>query len=167
MLSTATILCMALHSLSVPNAETACEYANVLVRETKRNGIDPALFAALVHVESRWTVNARSRAGACGLTQVLPRYTRPRVTCDQLRSNGDVAIRYGTMALRNWKKRARRLNRRVRLDRALCGYNAGNSCFDRARPPNPRGMSYARSVQRLARKINREMSAIRRNATIE
>lgn len=162
MLSTATILCMAIQALSLPNASTACEHASFLVEQTESRGIDPGLFAALIHVESRWVLDARSRAGACGLTQVLPRYTRPRVTCDQLRNDGNVAIEYGTIALSNWKKRSRRWSRSERLNRALCGYNAGNSCFRRDEPPNSRGMGYARSVRSLARRINARMSAIRR-----
>lgn len=47
-----------------------------LVREGERNGLDPLLLTALARVESRFDPQARSRAGARGLFQVVSRTGR-------------------------------------------------------------------------------------------
>jgi soluble lytic murein transglycosylase len=43
-----------------------------IVRESRRNGLDPALVAAVIHVESRFDPFAVSGVGACGLMQLMP-----------------------------------------------------------------------------------------------
>ncbi|OLC74150.1 MAG: hypothetical protein AUH83_10265 [Deltaproteobacteria bacterium 13_1_40CM_4_68_19] len=43
-----------------------------IVREARRNGLDPALVAAVIQVESHFDPFAVSSAGACGLMQVMP-----------------------------------------------------------------------------------------------
>ncbi len=48
------------------------EHAGVIRTAARRNGIDPALVAAVIYVESRFDEYARSSQGAVGLMQVLP-----------------------------------------------------------------------------------------------
>jgi soluble lytic murein transglycosylase-like protein len=43
-----------------------------IVRESRRNGLDPALVAAVIQVESHFDPFAVSSAGACGLMQLMP-----------------------------------------------------------------------------------------------
>jgi soluble lytic murein transglycosylase len=43
-----------------------------IVREARRNGLDPLLVAAVIHVESHFNPFAVSGAGACGLMQLMP-----------------------------------------------------------------------------------------------
>jgi soluble lytic murein transglycosylase-like protein len=47
-------------------------YAAALARIAEANDMSPALLAALVWQESRWRADAVSRAGAVGLTQLMP-----------------------------------------------------------------------------------------------
>ena len=42
-----------------------------IVREARRNGLDPALVAAVIQVESHFDPFAVSGAGACGLMQLM------------------------------------------------------------------------------------------------
>lgn len=48
-------------------------YRGVIVAEAAEECVDPLLLAAVIRQESRFQVHARSRAGARGLIQVLPR----------------------------------------------------------------------------------------------
>jgi len=147
----AELLCVAVLNLGMPNAEYACEQMEHVVNAAEDLHFDPAILVALIHYESRWTPSAISRAGACGLTQVLPQYTRPRKSCRQLLF-APVSIYEGTKALRRWVDRFGR----GRLTKGLCGYNAGYSCRSRG----SRGWRYARKIQNMARRINREMRVI-------
>ena len=152
---TAHMLCAAMLSLGLPNAETACSYSGEVVEASLNNDLDPTVLAALIFVESNWSVRARNRnSGACGLTQVLPRFTNPRLTCRQLRSDGGLSIRTGARQLADWISRATQ-HRGNSLHRGLCGYNAGNSCFTGEYWRSP-GMRYARRVTRLGSQIRQE-----------
>jgi soluble lytic murein transglycosylase len=48
------------------------QYRDLIVSNAKRNELDPALVAALIHRESGFKAEARSAAGALGLMQVMP-----------------------------------------------------------------------------------------------
>jgi len=145
------LLCIAVLNLGIPNGQYACEQMQHVVNAAEDLNFQPALLVSLIHYESRWTPAARSRSGACGLTQVLPRYTTPRKSCRQL-FFAPVSIYEGAKALRRWTDSFGRGN----LARGLCGYNAGYSCRSRT----SRGWRYSRKIQRLTRRIQREMDRI-------
>ncbi len=48
------------------------QYEQIIRGHADNYGLDPALLAAVVYVESRFDPNARSDAGALGLMQLLP-----------------------------------------------------------------------------------------------
>ena len=104
-----------------------CGYAEIVTREARRNGLDPALVYAVIRAESNFNPEAESRAGAVGLMQLTPdtfEWLRRREKDGGAFSQSDlrrpdVNIRYGCrfLALLMKKYGIRRT--------ALCAYNAG------------------------------------------
>jgi|TARA_R110000851_G_scaffold62165_1_gene142823 soluble lytic murein transglycosylase-like protein len=147
----AELLCIAILNIGMPNAEFACEQMEHVVNAADDLNFEPEILVAMIHYESRWNPAAVSGSGACGLTQVVPRWTNPRKTCQQLLF-APTSIYEGTKMLRRWMDRFGRGN----LSRALCGYNAGYSC----RSQGSRGWRYARKIQRLARRIKAQVRQV-------
>ena len=78
-----------------------CKYSKDLLLAAEKNKIDPFILAALIYQESRWIANLTSSVGACGLTQVIPRYLGQE--CDFLLNAPDLAIEAGAYVLHKYK----------------------------------------------------------------
>ena len=111
-------------------AKNICKYEKFIVTEANKNNIDPELLASLIYVESGFYPKAVSRANACGLTQVIPKYTggpetgNKKYTCSQLK-NPRTSIKVGAKILGYMIKNYAHGNE----DKALCMYNAGTICL--------------------------------------
>ena len=148
-MSLSVLLCSALMTISLPRAEYACRNMDILVEEAQKNDIEPEVLIALIHEESRWKPHAESSAGACGLTQVIPKYTKPYVTCRNLKRS-KISLREGAKALSYWVYEYGKGD----YKKGLCGYNGGYKCGKNSK-------NYARRVMRLAAKINKQVATQR------
>lgn len=152
----AIILCLAAYSFDATDNKTQwsniCSNIGSVMKHSSDNEIEPEALMALSWHETRWRDNQVSAVGACGIVQVIPKYTIPRVTCRDLQ-NSDTGFQYGAIALRNWLNHANN-----NLTRAFCHYNSGNNCYSR-------GLTYARHVKRSYRRMKRISSNIRQNLT--
>lgn len=140
------ILCLA--SYTFDNTENKTQWINVcvnidsVVSHSSSNDLEEESLIALMWHETRWRNKLVSSVGACGMAQVIPRYTVPQVSCRQLK-NPEIGIEYGAIALRSWMNIADN-----NLTRAYCHYNSGNNCYER-------GLIYARRVKRSYRRLKR------------
>ena len=162
----AEILCIAVVGLGVggpngtPENSLACQQMDTVIQYAHESNIRPEIMLSLIHHESRWQPRAVSRAGACGLTQVLPRYTGrsapgvPTLTCNDL-FDPVTSIMAGTRTLKHWLRNYGRGNMRI----ALCGYNAGYRC--KGDNAHRGGLNYAYRVLRTSRRISAEAERIR------
>ncbi len=131
------------YALSSASRKRACKWEPTLQREAAQRDLDPDLFGALIIVESRWRPWVVSSANACGLTQVIPKWTggtasgRRKWTCEELKRPRN-ALRAGARILAWWIA-----HRKGNVREGLCGYNAGFRTCKRA------GASYARAVLSL------------------
>lgn len=139
--------------LPADRVELACQQADHIIEVAEANGIEPTIMAGLIYVESRWSPDAVSHSGACGLTQVIPRYVNE--TCRELK-DPKTSIRVGTESLKKWTTmRVRRDGRLVRVPRsggirtALACYNAGYACNR-----SSTGRAYANAVMRYAARLS-------------
>lgn len=128
--------------------KSICKYEEHIYREAELNGIEPELLASLIFVESAFYKHVVSSANACGLTQVIPKYTGSKetgwrkYTCKQLK-NPKTSISVGAQVLRYMIDHYAGGN----VDKGLCVYNAGMKC---ARSKNLYKKSrYVKKVRRV------------------
>lgn len=107
-------------------------YESTIRREAARQGLDPALVAAVIKRESDWVPDARSERGAVGLMQLLPSTAEFIATHDDRPSappsgidRPEVSIAYGTWYL------AYLMRRFGSTEAALAAYNAGEGNLSR------------------------------------
>jgi soluble lytic murein transglycosylase len=99
-------------------------YLHSIRTEAGNNGLDPALVLAVMRQESRFVANARSRAGARGLMQIMPKTGRRLMGAKKFRADTlyhpGTSIHYGTKFLAKLLEQYQ-----GSLVRALGAYNAG------------------------------------------
>lgn len=141
---------VALLGLSNKQEKRACAYIPSIIKEAEKQNIDPALLTGLIFVESSFNPWVVSSAGACGLTQVIPKYTGKyspvkKYTCEQLK-NPYTSIAAGAKILRWWID-----YHDGNVSRALCGYSSGFRC--KGKKPLRAGMIYSKKVLKTTKTI--------------
>ena len=119
-------LCLALWNLSntdlkmkPDSLKTACEYSSQIIHESSKYEFSPFVFASMIWVESRFEKNAVSSKSACGLTQILIKYSK--YSCEELK-DPILSIKEGAKALSYWHKHSQE------IEKALQCYNSGYHC---------------------------------------
>ncbi len=104
------------------------------------NGIDPNLFDALVEQESGYQPNARSRAGAMGLTQIMPETANAMGITSPF--NPTQNLEGGARYLKSL------MNQFNSLPLALAAYNAGPEAVIKhgGIPPYPETIKYVQNI---------------------
>jgi soluble lytic murein transglycosylase-like protein len=155
MSATITTICLTAYALGFANAEEVCRNSDTVVELSEQYNIKPEIIVSLVYHESRWNPQTRSRAGACGLTQVISRWTRnPKLSCKQLKDDPALSLRTGVSMLYSLLNTRRYANGNMKV--ALCMYNAGpKNC--RFGGVKWRGNSYARKVLKTSKKFRDKM----------
>jgi soluble lytic murein transglycosylase-like protein len=129
--------------------EAAGEYAEIIDRVAREQGIDPALLTSMARVESAFDPVAVSPRGAGGLLQLMPATAR-RFGVDDVfdaSQNLEAGARYLGWLLDRYSGRA---------DLALAGYNAGEGAVDRHRgvPPYAETRAYVSKVLHGAERLS-------------
>jgi soluble lytic murein transglycosylase-like protein len=108
---------------------------------THFHGVDPALVVGVIRVESRFKVDALSRAGATGLMQVMPS-TGKWFKCGDLRKPND-NLDCGVRILKRYLKRYG-----GSITYGVSAYHAGPKWSDRAQKKGvlPKNFSYVEKV---------------------
>lgn len=131
---------------------SVCKYEHEIRVEATKNGIEPELLAAVIFVESSFHTEVVSSANACGLTQVVPRWTggketkKIKYTCKQLK-NPITSIKVGAQVL-SYNTRVYAKGHR---DKGLCYYNAGMKCI--TKKGFYKKSKYIKKVRRVYAKI--------------
>jgi soluble lytic murein transglycosylase-like protein len=120
-------------------------YAAEISAAAAKHGVDPALLAGLVRQESNFNPNAKSPAGASGLTQLMPG------------TAAGLGVSDPTDPLQALDGGAKYLSQQLKafdgdVARALAAYNAGPGAVQRfgGVPPYAETQNYVRKVQAYA-----------------
>lgn len=162
------------YNLSKKSRRRACRWEPTVQRASQEHDLDPDLLGALIIVESAWKPWVVSGANACGLTQVIPKWTggaasgRLKWTCAQLKRPA-ISIPVGARILHWWfdyhtekinqaekkkiKKKSGAERKALAIREALCGYNAGFRGCKRA------GARYARKVLKMQTSLKAHRTA--------
>jgi soluble lytic murein transglycosylase-like protein len=133
---------MATSAAGVSELPASVPYGAEITAAAKRHGVDPALLAGLIKQESGFNANARSGAGAQGLTQLMPDTAAGLGVTDPL--DPAQSIEGGATYI---AKQLERFGGDVA--RALAAYNAGPGAVQRfgGVPPYAETQNYVRLVQ--------------------
>ena len=134
--------------MSDRQARNVCKYERTIFKEAEKNDVNPYLLASLIYVESAFLPHVVSKANACGLTQVIPKYTGgpetgyKKYTCKQLK-NPYTSIKVGAEILAYSIFHYAKGNE----DKGLCMYAAGTVCL---RKKNLyKRLKYVKKVRRI------------------
>ena len=127
-------------------------YGSAIHEKAQKYGVDPALVAAVVETESRFRPNARSRVGARGLMQLMPRTGRwlGARNLNDPDQNLDAGVKY-----------LKYLQNRFdgNLNKTIAAYNAGEGNVRRYNgvPPFHETRSYVKKVMSRYAKRNDQL----------
>lgn len=120
------------------------EFATPIDLAARAHGVDPALVRAVIHAESGFNPNARSRKGAIGLMQLMPGTASDMGVSDPtaVQQNIQGGVKYLAMLLAQYKGN---------VTLATAAYNAGPGAVDKYRgvPPYEETQTYVRRVKLL------------------
>lgn len=94
------------------------EFLTALHQEALRANISPELVLSVIHIESRFDRYAISSAGALGIMQIMPFWTKELGRGDDNLFHVNTNLRYGCTILAHYLKREK-----GNLQRALARYN--------------------------------------------
>lgn len=129
-------------------------YRNSIVANANHYGVDPALVRAVIHAESAFQPQARSKVGALGLMQLMPETARDMGVDDPLSPEQNIrgGVRYLAWLLQ-------RTNGDITL--ATAAYNAGPGAVERFNgiPPYEETETYVKRVRILHNRYRAEMAS--------
>ena len=131
-----------------PSGAADVPFGALIAATARRHGLSVALFTALVWQESGFKARARSRAGARGLTQLMPGTAR------------DLGVRRAYDPAENLDGGARylklQLTRFGSVPLALAAYNAGPNAVAKLRgiPPYAETRRYVRSILQIDARLH-------------
>lgn len=149
------LICFSLTNMNgVVNQQNICDNVESIYKITKEYKIKSDLYVSMLWVESNFKTDIKSYTGrACGISQVIPKYTEPKYTCKQLNSDHVVAMEQGARIYSLFKPYAKgsdKIN--------LCAYNQGYRCKGEKGPEYVKsGMGYADKVKRFQKRLKRQI----------
>ena len=162
-------ICLALFDISgVVNEKNICDNVETLSQISKEYNIDTYTYVSMLWIESNFNKKIISYTGkACGISQVVPKWTRPRKTCNDLNSDVKEAMIQGAKIFKGFKVYGGKS-----LDISLCGYNQGYRCKGEKEIQKggydyrKEGLQYAKKVKSFRTKLKSSVRKQKRKVKI-
>jgi soluble lytic murein transglycosylase-like protein len=154
-------ICLALLDMSgIENQKNICNNMGAIYKISDKYKIESDLYVSMMWIESNFKSNIVSYTGkACGISQVVPKWTRPKMSCKELNENTKAAMEQGARIYSIFKKYGGR-----NLDITLCAYNQGYRCKGEKPPKTPNGfdpektgMQYASKVKKFRKRLKKSI----------
>ena len=128
-------------------------FRGTISRAANRYGVDPALVRAVIHAESAFKPDAKSRAGALGLMQLMPDTAKDMGVSDPLSPDQNI---HGGVRYLAWLMQKTGGN----VTLATAAYNAGPGAVERHRgiPPYEETQTYVKRVRILHDRYRRALA---------
>lgn len=122
-------------------------------KAARQHGVDPALIRAVIHAESAFKPDAKSRVGALGLMQLMPATAKDMGVADPMSPQENIqgGVRYLAWLMRKTQGD---------ITLATAAYNAGPGAVERYRgiPPYEETETYVRRVRILHDRYRRALN---------
>lgn len=157
------LICLALFDMSgISNQKNICDNIETLNKISKTYHIDSVTYVSILWIESNFNTDIVSYTGkACGISQVVPKWTRPRKSCAELNNNAVEAMQQGARIFYMFKKYGGKS-----LDISLCGYNQGYRCKGEVEESGydykKNGLIYASKVKKFRNRLKKSMKKQKR-----
>tara|TARA_B100001287_G_C22608188_1_gene493802 strand:+ start:318 stop:869 length:552 start_codon:yes stop_codon:yes gene_type:complete len=163
------LICLALFDMSgIVNEKNICNNIETLSYISNEYKIDTYTYVSMLWIESNFNKEIISYTGkACGISQVVPKWTRPRKTCKDLNSDVKLAMIQGAKIFRGFKVYGGKS-----LDISLCGYNQGYRCKGEIEVKEggydyrKEGLEYAEKVKSFRNKLKSSVRKQKRKLRI-
>lgn len=154
----ALTMCMFFHmqntdvDIRKESVDLICEHANQIVKYSEENNINYNIVISMIWNESRFQPDKVSNKKACGLMQIIPKWSLSNYSCDQLKNPKD-NIKEGIKLLVKWRDEYGKGS----LEKGLCGYAAGYNCTDN---PKNAGQKYSKKIIRLSKRFEKQINTL-------
>lgn len=153
-------ICLALLDMNgVVNQKNICDNMKNISEISQKYKIQSDLYVSMLWVESNFNTNIVSYTGkACGISQVVPKWTRPKMSCKELNMNTAAAMEQGARIYSIFKRYGGK-----DLRTTLCAYNQGYRCKGEKPPKNPGDFDPEKTGKVYASKVIKFRKRLRKN----
>ena len=129
-----------------------CKQSENIVKYSNDHKIEEEVVLSIIWNESRFEPDVVSNHGACGLMQIIPRWSIGKYTCNELK-NPIINIEEGVKLLSKWRDEFGRGS----IEKGLCGYAAGYNCSSNEKNA---GKSYSKKIIKMSKRLEKKIAVI-------
>lgn len=132
-----------------------CKQSENIVKYSRDHKIEEEVVLSIIWNESRFQPDVVSNHGACGLMQIIPKWSVGKRTCNDLK-DPSLNILEGIKLLTKWRDDYGKGS----LEKGICGYAAGYNCSD---SKSNKGRKYSNKIIKLSKEIKKKLSAFEKH----
>ena len=128
-----------------------CSQSENIVKYSKDHNIEEEVVLSIIWNESRFEPAVVSNHGACGLMQIIPKWSVGKYTCEDLKEPS-LNILEGIKLLTKWRDDYGKGS----LEKGICGYAAGYNCSE---GKSNKGKKYSNKIIKLSKSMKKKLKS--------